>query len=130
MKEVLGLLVHVPTLSTVLFGMGTLALIGFAPMFTLRLILLVYPPDDDRRRELLAELYTLKRTEQMWWVGQQAATMLFDGVPARLRHMRRRRTERELAPSGVSRLVRSLVKALQVIEKWRAIEKSTTTRSP
>lgn len=77
--------------------MASVGLCGFAPMFTLRLILMVYPPGDERPDELIAEMRNLRRRDQAFWVGQQVATALFDGLPARRAHMKRQRADRQLA---------------------------------
>jgi hypothetical protein len=59
---------------------------GFLPGFALRSLLKVYPRDDPRRRELIAQLYALKRIERPFFVAEQLETVMFEGVPARLRH--------------------------------------------
>ncbi|MBE1496447.1 hypothetical protein H4696_003547 [Amycolatopsis lexingtonensis] len=76
------------------WGFGTVltvaALFGFFPKFVVNLIVLVYPPDHPRRRELPAELEAVPLRERLTWVFGQCATVLFDGVPARVRDLRSR----------------------------------------
>ncbi|MEU8636801.1 hypothetical protein AB0C38_31910 [Amycolatopsis sp. NPDC048633] len=62
-----------------------LLVFGFAPGLVLRVVVLIYPKDDPRRRELLAELYAVKRLEQPFFVAQQLETVLFEGVPHRVK---------------------------------------------
>lgn len=62
-----------------------LLVFGFAPGLVLRVLVLIYPKDDPRRRELLAELYSMKRLEQPFFVAQQLETVLFEGVPHRVK---------------------------------------------
>jgi hypothetical protein len=63
---------------------------GFAPGFLLRLLVKIYPKNDPRRQELVAQLYLLGRLERLLYVGEQLETVLFEGVPARARALRRR----------------------------------------
>lgn len=90
----LGSFLAAAIFGTAVSGMLAAAITGFAPMFALRMFMLIYPPGDERPEELLREMYGLKKIEQAWWVGQQIATVLFDGVPARRSYVRKRRAER------------------------------------
>jgi hypothetical protein len=58
---------------------------GFVPGFVLRLLVMIYPRDAPRRDELVAQLYTLGRLERPLFVAEQLETVLFEGVPHRLR---------------------------------------------
>lgn len=83
MAELLGAIASWQTLLLVL------AVFGFAPGFTLRSIVRIYPKDDPRRTELLAELYSLKRLERPLFVAEQLETVLFEGLPKRIGSTRR-----------------------------------------
>ncbi|UOX92845.1 hypothetical protein MUY14_20280 [Amycolatopsis sp. FBCC-B4732] len=76
------------------WGVGTMltvaTLFGFFPKFVVNLIVLVYPRDHPRRRELPAELDAVPVRERLTWVFGQCATVLFDGVPARIGDLRSR----------------------------------------
>lgn len=71
------------------FGISSLLMMllifGFAPVFSLRLIVLLYPASDPRREELVAELYVQGRLERLLWVSEQIATALFEGTKERYR---------------------------------------------
>ncbi|MGW7538620.1 hypothetical protein [Amycolatopsis sp. NPDC054798] len=108
MDELAG---HVAT-----WGAGTLVLtalvFGFFPVFAVNLLARVYPKGHPRRAELVAELHDVPRRERLIWVAEQFATVLFDGVPERVRARRRgasvereRREFQELtAPEQMERL--------------------------
>jgi hypothetical protein len=64
-----------------------LVVFGFAPGFVLRLLVRLYPKDDPRRRELIAELYAMPRRERPLWVAEQLETVLFEGLPSRIRRL-------------------------------------------
>ncbi|MBB1158489.1 hypothetical protein [Amycolatopsis dendrobii] len=85
MDELAG---HVAT-----WGAGTLVLtalvFGFFPVFAVNLLARVYPKGHPRRAELVAELHDVPRRERLIWVAEQLATVLFDGVPERVRARRR-----------------------------------------
>lgn len=89
MDELAG---HVAT-----WGAGTLVLtalvFGFFPVFAVNLLARVYPKGHPRRAELVAELHEVPRRERLIWVAEQLATVLFDGVPERVRAHRRRRRD-------------------------------------
>lgn len=72
---------------------------GFAPGAILRLLVKLYPKDDPRRLELLAELYQQGRMERLLFVSEQLETVLFEGLPHRIREMRRA-TRREVNETG------------------------------
>ncbi|WP_148286371.1 hypothetical protein [Microbacterium sp. B19] len=84
MNEILTAAVALPTL-----GVAVLVW-GFAPGLVNRLMARIYPTTDPRRREMIAELYTVPRWEQPFWVAQQAERALFEGIPARARDRRGR----------------------------------------
>lgn len=67
-----------------------LVLFGFAPGFVLRSLVKIYPRNDPRRAELIAQLYVLGRLERPLFVAEQLETVLFEGVPRRLKVVRRR----------------------------------------
>lgn len=75
------------------WGAGTLFLtalvFGFFPVFAVNLLARVYPKEHPRRAELVAELHDVPRRERLIWVAEQLATVLFDGVPERVRARRR-----------------------------------------
>jgi len=81
MTELIGKIVSWPTL---LFLGVVFVLYGFAPWFTLRLTVLLYPRDHSRRRELIAELYTVPRLHRPFWVMEQLETALAEGLTVRL----------------------------------------------
>lgn len=62
-------------------------LLGAAPVFAIRCIARVYPKGHARRKELVGEMDHVKRlarTLELWrWLGEQFATAICDGVPAR-----------------------------------------------
>lgn len=60
------------------FGLALL-IFGFAPGIVLAAIVRLIP-DPDRRRELQAELYTVPRWEQPFWVAQQLEVAIRVGV--------------------------------------------------
>lgn len=64
-----------------------LVVFGFAPGFVLRLLVRIYPKDDPRRTELLADLYMLGRVERLMFVAEQLETVLFEGLPHRIREI-------------------------------------------
>lgn len=90
MKELVDAIISWRTL------LGAVVIFGFVPGFVLRLLVSIYPKDDPRRRELVAQLYTLKRVERLFFVAEQLETVLFDGLPARFASMRRRLRIRRL----------------------------------
>ncbi|WP_028920982.1 hypothetical protein [Pseudonocardia acaciae] len=93
--DTLGRVSSWSVLCGLMIGMASLALIGFLPLFVLRLLLLVYPRGDEQRTVLLNEMLRLeKKTDQIYWVGQQAVGAIFDGVPRRWRDSRQRRLAR------------------------------------
>lgn len=63
------------------------ALFGFFPGFTLRILVLGYPKDDPRRQELLGELYALPYWRRPIWVAEQLETVIFDGISPRIQWM-------------------------------------------
>jgi hypothetical protein len=63
---------------------------GVVPGLVLRMLVLIYPKDDPRRRDLLADLYDAPFLERPLFVGAQFETVLFEGVPHRLRTLKRR----------------------------------------
>ncbi|WP_370961814.1 hypothetical protein [Amycolatopsis sp. cg9] len=75
-------------------------LFGFFPKFVVNLIVLVYPPDHPRRRELPAELEVVPLRERLTWVFGQCATVLFDGVPARISELRSRARPTSAGPDS------------------------------
>ena len=79
------------------WGAGTLVLtalvFGFFPVFAVNLLARVYPQGHPRRAELVAELHDVPRRERLIWVAEQLATVLFDGVPERLRARRQRQDD-------------------------------------
>lgn len=56
------------------------AVFGFFPGFTLRILVLGYRKEDPRRKELVAELYVLPYWKRPLWVAEQLETVAFDGV--------------------------------------------------
>lgn len=62
-------------------------LLGFAPVFVVRLTACLYPKTHDRRRELVAEMEHVKspnKTPEMWrWLGEIVATALWETPKAR-----------------------------------------------
>ncbi|SFO88836.1 hypothetical protein [Amycolatopsis rubida] len=79
------------------WGIGTLfmtALVfGFFPTFVVNVLARIYPKGHPRRDELIAELRDVPRREQLIWVAEQFATLLFDGVPARVQNAVRKRRQ-------------------------------------
>lgn len=61
--------------------------LGAAPVFAVRCIARIYPPGHPRRAELVAEMAHVKglrKTLELWrWMGEQCATAICDGLPAR-----------------------------------------------
>jgi hypothetical protein len=76
------------------WGVGTVltvaALFGFLPKFVVNLIVLVYPKKHPRRQELPAELDVVPLRERVTWVFGQCATVLFEGVAARIKDLHAR----------------------------------------
>lgn len=70
------------------WGVGTLLMtaliLGFFPVFVVNVLARVYPKGHPRRTELVAELVTVPRRERLIWVSEQLATVLFEGLPARI----------------------------------------------
>lgn len=62
---------------------------GFAPGLLAKLIAIAYPPKDPRRAEMIAEIYTIPYKERPLWVFEQAERALTEGIPARVRSLRR-----------------------------------------
>lgn len=71
---------------------------GVAPGLVLRLLVKIYPKEDSRRAELIAELYAKGRIERVFFVGEQLETVIFEGIPVRVRTARTRSKERKLRP--------------------------------
>ncbi|MFB9923248.1 hypothetical protein ACFORO_06270 [Amycolatopsis halotolerans] len=106
------------------WGAGTLFLtalvFGFFPVFAVNLLARVYPKGHPRRAELVAELHDVPRRERLIWVAEQLATVLFDGVPERVRARRRdasvereRREFQELTPVEQMERLRILIARLR-----------------
>ncbi len=82
-----------------------LLLLLLVPGPLLRCLTKAYPRDDPRRAELVAELRAIPHMERPAWVLEQVETVLLDGLPSRVRHLRQRRSTRTslraqlLAPS-------------------------------
>lgn len=76
---------------TLIIGLLVLSLL---PGLVLRVLVRLYPPDDPRRAELIAELHAVPPGHQAAWVAQQIETALLDGLPSRVRHLRRGRPAR------------------------------------
>ncbi|MET9264151.1 hypothetical protein [Amycolatopsis sp. NPDC004079] len=106
------------------WGAGTLFLtalvFGFFPVFAVNLLARVYPKGHPRRAELVAELHDVPRRERLIWVAEQLATVLFDGVPERVRARRRdasvereRREFQELTPVEQMERLRTLIARLR-----------------
>ena len=83
----------VELLQTAGLGLVLLSILvfGVAPGLVLRTLVLIYPKDDPRRRDLVADLYDVPFLERPLFVGQQVETVLFEGVPQRLRSVTRAR---------------------------------------
>ncbi|EGD43250.1 WhiB-related protein [Nocardioidaceae bacterium Broad-1] len=80
--------------------MGVTFLLGFAPVFVVRLTACLYPRTHDRRRELVAEMEhvkSLSKTPEMWrWLGEIVATAVWEAPKARYEaRYTARRTPRE-----------------------------------
>ena len=71
--------------STLLYA---LLVFGFMPGFVLRLLVLIYPKGDLRRVDLMAELYVVPRIERPFYVAEQIETVLFEGVPERIKRIK------------------------------------------
>jgi hypothetical protein len=55
-----------------------LVVFGFAPVFTVRLFVHLYPPNHPRRHELIAELYKLKRIPRVFYATEVIATAVLE----------------------------------------------------
>ncbi|MGH3692889.1 MAG: NACHT domain-containing protein [Pseudonocardiaceae bacterium] len=99
------------------------AVFGFAPGFTLRLLVKIYPRDDPRRQELVAELYSRKRIERPLWVAEQLETVLFEGLPHRVVALRRQARDAASANwirrLGLARRTRDLKRRRRIIDQLR-----------
>jgi len=74
------------------------------PKLVLQLMVKIYPKGHPRRKELLAECAFIKRRVRPFWVAENVVTALFDGVPVRIRQLkkaRRRRAARALNERGL-----------------------------
>ncbi len=71
-----------------------LLILGLVPGPVLRCLVMLYPAEDARRAELLAELHAVPSAYRPYWVIAQIETALLDGLPARLRSRRSRRSLR------------------------------------
>jgi hypothetical protein len=80
--------------------MAATALFGFAPTFVLTLLVKIYPKDDPRRTELPGELPLIRRIERPFWVAEQLATVLVEGVPHRIASTWQRIREGSAASRG------------------------------
>jgi hypothetical protein len=66
-------------------GLMVVFVFGFAPRFSLRLILRAFHRDDPRRDELVAEFFVVPRWERPIWVFQQLEVAIVEGLGGRLR---------------------------------------------
>lgn len=89
--------------------LAVLGVFGFAPGCVLRLLVMIYPRDNPRRKELVAQLYVLKRRERSLFVAEQLETVLFEGVPNRVRALRRRLARNQARPSDDSSRARQSI---------------------
>lgn len=68
-----------------------LLVFGTAPGLVLRLVVLAYPKDHPRRQELIAELYSVPRSERPVWVAEKVEVACCEGLPLRWRERRANR---------------------------------------
>lgn len=87
---------------------------GFAPGFCLRLLVKLYPKDDPRRQELVADLYALGHFERLLYVGEQLETVLFEGVPHRIRAIHVKLAPKKDPKSTSKRKNKSVDRALTI----------------
>jgi hypothetical protein len=85
MKEMLDLIGSTASPMSLLILVGVF---GFAPVFTVRIFVLLYPPGHPRRAELIAELYTLKRIPRVFYAAEVAAAAVVEGVAERIKARR------------------------------------------
>lgn len=109
-----------------------IVIFGFAPGFTLRLLVMIYPQDDPRRQELIAELYTLGRLERPLFVAEQLETMLVEGLPHRLHGLvkkikscTKKKTKKEASPHQPAPAVRTTARQTTDLVKGARITGST-----
>ncbi|WP_410639846.1 hypothetical protein [Amycolatopsis sp. lyj-346] len=74
----------------------TAVVFGFLPKLAMHILTLIYPKNHARRAELRAELEVVPHRKRLLWVAEQVATVLFDGVPARVRDLQMRRQGRKI----------------------------------
>ncbi|MEW2507079.1 hypothetical protein AB0878_42150 [Amycolatopsis sp. NPDC047767] len=67
---------------------------GFFPAFIVQVLVRIYRNRHPRRREILAEFHDVPRKERPVWGSEQLATVVFDGLPARIGSIRKRRRVR------------------------------------
>lgn len=79
MAELIEAVVSWPTL---LLAIGVFSLV---PGVVLHLAVMIYPRDHPRRRELIADLAIVPRLERPFWVTEQLVTVIFEGVPLRVK---------------------------------------------
>lgn len=85
MNEVKELAAHLASWPALGAFFGVVVVFGFLPGFTLRLLVKLYPPGHVRRDQLPADMYELPRHKRWFFVAEQLETVLFEGLPARLR---------------------------------------------
>lgn len=90
-------LAAVASLQALLFAC---TLFGFCPRLLVRVASHAFPCTDPRRSEMVGELRHVPRLERPLWVFEQFEIALFEGLPARVRQARARRTASE-DPVGV-----------------------------
>jgi hypothetical protein len=85
--------------------LAVLLVLGVAPEFVVRLLVLCYPKEDPRRQEHLAEMRHidgLGRALQRWyWMANLIPLAMCEGLPAR-RAARRRNSEKIIGPIRLS----------------------------
>ncbi|WP_028927925.1 hypothetical protein [Pseudonocardia acaciae] len=86
MNEITELTTHLASWQALSGFFGVVVLFGFLPGLTLRLLVKLYPPGHVRRRQLPADMYELPRHRRWFFVAEQLETVLFEGLPARVRH--------------------------------------------
>jgi len=84
---------------------------GAAPGLFIRLLVKLYPKSHPRRAELVAELYSVRRWEQPFWVAETGVVCLFEGPAAR---RAQKKTKSGSKPTRVS------VKPLRPSLSWEA----------
>lgn len=90
MNEVTELAAHLVSWQALGGFFGVVVVFGFFPGFILRWIVKLYPPRHARRRQLLADMYELPLRKRWFFVAEQFETVLFEGLPDRLRSSRHR----------------------------------------